>query len=101
MKPTIDVEVRPTSDGWVADVALGEPPGRHRYEVRVARPAWESLTGGEAPVEALVEASFRFLLEREPPDAILQRFDLLVIERYFPEYREAMRAWMARPASDG
>ena len=31
--------------------------------------------------------AFRFLLEREPPESILSRFDLTVIERYFPNYR--------------
>jgi hypothetical protein len=40
---------------------------------------------GHTP-EHLVEASFRFLLDREPPEAILERFDLAVISRYFPEY---------------
>jgi hypothetical protein len=36
--------------------------------------------------EQLLEASFKFLLEREPKESILRRFDLPVIERYFPEY---------------
>lgn len=36
--------------------------------------------------EALVEESFRFLLEREPKESILGRFELPVIARYFPEY---------------
>lgn len=39
-----------------------------------------------AEPEALLEASFRFLLEREPKEAILTRFELPVIERYFPEF---------------
>ena len=34
----------------------------------------------------LIEASFRFLLDREPKESILGRFDLEVIERYFPDY---------------
>lgn len=34
----------------------------------------------------LVAAAFRFLLDREPKESILSRFDLSVIERYFPEY---------------
>jgi hypothetical protein len=38
------------------------------------------------PAETLVEASFEFLLEREPKESILREFDLPVIERYFPEY---------------
>jgi len=36
--------------------------------------------------EALVAASFEFLLENEPKESILRRFELPVIERYFPEY---------------
>lgn len=46
-----------------------------------------SLDGAETPdVERLVGASFAFLLEREPKESILSRFDLSVIRRYFPEY---------------
>lgn len=41
--------------------------------------------------ERLLEESFRFLLEREPATSILSRFDLSVIERYFPEYSEEIR----------
>ena len=36
-------------------------------------------------------ASFRFLLAREPKESILSRFELPVIERYFPEYPEEIR----------
>lgn len=42
--------------------------------------------GGGASAEDLLEESFRFLLEREPKEAILASFELPVIERYFPEY---------------
>jgi hypothetical protein len=37
--------------------------------------------------EDLVDASFRFLLDREPKESIMSRFDLSVIKRYFPEYQ--------------
>ena len=46
----------------------------------------------EATPEDLVEASFEFLLALEPKEAILARFELPVIERYFPQYAAAMRA---------
>jgi hypothetical protein len=42
--------------------------------------------GRGADGKALLEASFRFLLEREPNTSILREFDLPVISRYFPEY---------------
>jgi len=47
--------------------------------------------GGDCTAERLIEASFEFLLEREPKESILSRFDLPVIERYFPEYPRQIR----------
>lgn len=41
--------------------------------------------------DRLLTASFEFLLEREPKEAILPRFDLPTIERYFPEYPRVIR----------
>ena len=41
--------------------------------------------------ERLIEASFQFLLEREPASSILSSFTLPVIERYFPEYPRVIR----------
>jgi hypothetical protein len=41
--------------------------------------------GGATP-EALLEASFRFLLDREPKESIMRTFDITVISTYFPEY---------------
>ncbi len=41
--------------------------------------------------ERLIEESFRFLLEREPKESILQSFALGVIETYFPEYRAELQ----------
>lgn len=45
----------------------------------------------ESTPEELIEASFRFVLEREPKEAILRSFELPVIERYFPDYLRTMR----------
>ena len=49
------------------------------------------LTGGAAEPEELLRKSFQFLLEREPKESILARFDLSVISRYFPEYEQEMK----------
>ena len=55
------------------------------HEVSVGPTEVEEL-GGDVPPETLIEASFRFLLDREPKESILRRFALNVITRYFPEY---------------
>jgi hypothetical protein len=46
---------------------------------------------GKATAERLVEASFEFLLEREPKESILRSFNLSDIEHYFPEYPKQIR----------
>ena len=51
----------------------------------------ESLTDGTIPVADLLRLSFEFLLDREPKESILRRFELPVIARYFPEYEQAMK----------
>jgi hypothetical protein len=53
----------------------------------------------DATPEELIEASFEFLLEREPKESILRRFELPIIERYFPEYGAAMRAQLSERES--
>lgn len=52
---------------------------------------YQKLTGGKVSAETLIEKSFEFLLEHEPNTAILSRFDLSVINRYFPDYERAIR----------
>lgn len=45
--------------------------------------------------EDVIRAAFRFLLDREPQDAILGRFDVDVIPTYFPEFEEELPAYLA------
>ena len=47
--------------------------------------------GGDVPAERLIELSFEFLLEREAKESILPKFDLPIIEHYFPEYPREIR----------
>ncbi len=49
------------------------------------------LAGATTEPEELIRKSFEFLLEREPKESILSRFDLSVISRYFPEYEREIK----------
>ena len=42
-------------------------------------------------MEDLVRRSFEFLLEHEPKESILGRFDLSVIGRYFPNFEREIK----------
>lgn len=72
-------------------VVVDEDGSRTTHEVAVWPSDVEHYAPGSTP-EELIEASFAFLLEREPKESILPRFELPVIERYFPEYPRVMRA---------
>jgi len=61
------------------------------HEVAVPEGLTETLGIDAHEEEALVLASFEFLLAREPASSILRQFDLDVIERYFPGYVDEMR----------
>lgn len=71
-------------------VRVEEEGGATEHTVTVPPDQLERYGGGAEAAE-LVEASFRFLLEREPKEAILSRFELSTIEGYFPEYPEVIR----------
>jgi hypothetical protein len=72
--------------GSLYDVTVEDERGSTRHEVTVWPSDIERYAPGAMP-EELIEASFVFLLEREPKEAIMSRFELPVIERYFPDYR--------------
>ena len=61
------------------------------HRVTVTHSYYQKLTNNRVTPEMLVETSFKFLLERESNTSILSRFDLPVIERYFPEYEETIK----------
>lgn len=76
---------------WVCEVTVDHAGRRTRHSVTVTPldlERWAEGANREA-VESLVTRSFEFLLEREPPSAILATFDLSVIQRYFPDYDRA------------
>jgi len=79
-------EVTVTASGTdVYSVVVEDGGSRTRHEVTVTAADVARYAPGATP-ERLLEASFAFLLEREPKESILSRFALPVIERYFPEY---------------
>jgi hypothetical protein len=75
---TYEVEVRSAGAATTHTVAV---PGGLTAEL-----GWDQAAEAD-----LVRESFAFLLEREPPAAILRSFSLDVIERYFPEFPAQIR----------
>jgi hypothetical protein len=72
-------------------VTIDEGRSATTHVVTVWPSDMERYAPGATP-EELLEASFEFLLSREPKEAILPRFELPVIERYFPDYPGVMQS---------
>lgn len=73
--------------GETYEVTVSGPP-ETVHTVTLNDEYYQKLTGGGETPERLIERSFEFLLRREPNTAILKRFALPEIGRYFPEYEK-------------
>ena len=76
-------------DPLIFDVTLREGKSETRHRVSLSKEDHARLGGG-AQGEAVITAAFRFLLDREPKEAILARYDVSVISRYFPEFETTL-----------
>jgi hypothetical protein len=87
---TVEVTAIADGAGWTCRVRIDHGASPSDHVVIVTKADVERLAAGSS-VEHLVRQSFEFLLEREPPSAILRRFSLSDIEDYFPEYPKVIR----------
>ncbi len=87
----ISVVASPSASGWECNVEVRDGGSVTRHTVGVSRDELTRFGRPDEAPESLVERSMVFLLEREPPESIMRRFDLTVITRYFPEYATAIR----------
>jgi hypothetical protein len=92
------IEVWRISEGDPIDfeVVVREGEGETRHNVTMSREMCERLTAGKHAPERCLEAAFRFLLDREPKESILRRFDVTVISRYFPEFERELPRYLSR-----
>jgi hypothetical protein len=91
------IAIRRTGEGdrLEFEVHVREDKSETIHYVTMSKDTCERLAGGTHGAEQLVEAAFRFLLDREPKEAILGRFDVTVISRYFPEFERDLRRYLA------
>jgi len=92
--PAIEVRCAPGGAGWKCSVKVtGER--EYGYVVDVSRDELVRYGRGWPDATELVAASFRFLLDHEPPGSILAHFSLSAIERYFPQFRAEIGRYLA------
>ncbi len=92
MRPRTSIVV--AARGAAFEVEVRDDAGATRHLVAVDAPALTRFGLAAAP-EKMIEATFRFLLDREPKEAILSRFDLAIVSRYFPDYEHELPKYLA------
>ena len=75
------------------DVTVRDAGGATQHTVTATPYTIERLAPGHRE-EAVIEAAFRFLLDREPKEAILRRFGLDVISVYFPDFEAKLPRYL-------
>ena len=88
---SVEIDCRPSPDGWACEVKVADNGGRTRHAVTVRSGDLARLDPSARDPTDLVRRSFDFLLRREPEESILASFDLTVIGRYFPEYEQTIK----------
>lgn len=77
------------------DVVIHEGASETRHRVSMSRADFSRLGKGRG-AERVIEAAFRFLLDREPKESILSRFDVSVISHYFPQFEHELARYFER-----
>jgi len=81
------VEIERRSQNEFAVVVEGKGD-KTQHLVSLDDDYYHLLTQGRIGKEELIRKSFQFLLEREPKESILAKFNLELIKSYFPEFEK-------------
>ena len=84
-----DVAVTKTEESGESltfDVVVSEGSSESRHVVTLSRDDYRAQGDRFSTPEEFVARCFDFLLEREPKESILRRFDVRDIGRYFPDF---------------
>jgi len=95
MKRNIDIRRLGEGDPLEFEVVVRQGGSKTTHRVSMARETHQWLTAGKHTPERCLDAAFRFLLDREPKESILKRFDMEIIGRYFPEFDRELPRYLA------
>ncbi|MEE9552051.1 MAG: hypothetical protein V3V89_03305 [Gammaproteobacteria bacterium] len=83
-----------STDPMVFNVTIEEQDGKTQHRVTMSDETYKHLFSQSYDPKACIDASFRFLLEREPKESILSSFDITVISQYFPDFAQQISSYL-------
>ena len=84
-------ETNQSNDSWTFLVELGHGDNLIEYYIDVERDYWTQLTSRRIEPAGLIEATFKFLLEKEPKEMIMKKFNLSEVIKFFPQYENEIK----------
>ena len=82
------------NDLLVFNVTVSDSAGKTQHRVTMSDEALGKLSGGQATATEVVDAAFRFLLEREAKSDILPSFDINVVQLYFSNFEKEIANYL-------
>ncbi|RME32661.1 MAG: hypothetical protein D6786_09960 [Gammaproteobacteria bacterium] len=92
----IEIQQLASGDPAIFRVTIRDARGESRHRVSLNSQTLERLAPPGTPPECLVDAAFRYLLEREPRDSILPSFDIQAISLFFPAFERDIGHYIAQ-----
>ena len=90
----INIKTVSATDPMTFTVTIQESGSETVHHVTMSEKTYQDLAHGNAEPEACIEAAFKFLLDREPKESILGSFDITVISKYFPEFKQSFLSYL-------
>lgn len=78
-------------DGWTFLVEVGHGEGLIEYFVDLDKSYWDRITSRRVEPTELIKATFKFLLEKEPKEIILKKFNVSDVAGYFPTFENEIK----------
>jgi hypothetical protein len=97
--PMIEVRQLGASEPLEFEVTIRDSGSETRHRVTMTMSECRRLAGKDCVPKRCIEAAFRFLLDREPKESILRRFDVAIISSYFPEFAAQLPRYLAADES--
>lgn len=73
------------------EVTVSEQDSSTVHLVTLDNDYYQALTKGATTKEDFIKSCFKFLLQRESKESILSRFNVRIINKYFPEFEEQIK----------
>lgn len=79
---------------YLFSVVVKDEKSSTQHQVTLNKADYQRLTNGDVKPEHLIKKSFEYLLDQEPKEKILPKFDFTRIGLYFPNFRSEIKKRM-------